>query len=280
MSDKPHLSASQLEMFAKCPESWRRRYLEKEIIPPKLAMLKGTAVHAGAEKNMRQKIETHQDLPANEIIDAAVESFESNIKHDGFQLGPDEKKKDVDGYRNLVVEMATQHAAQQAPEYQPVAVEKKFRIELPDLNHDVVGVIDLVDTNGDVIDFKTAGRAMQQSDADSSTQLSLYAAAQGDVDEVNVKLDILIEPTARQPVRRQLVQAKRDRSDLPVIGRRISVISKTIDAGLFPPAAVGSWWCSESWCGYWSTCGYVNSERIAASRKVEEAMKILEKGIE
>lgn len=272
---RPHLSPSQLEMFAKCPESWRRRYVEKDIIPPRLAMLKGSAVHAGAEVNMRQKMDSHSDLPVGDIVMAAVEAYESRVAADGYSLGENETKAEVGRYKDVVAAMAEVHAREQAPDYQPVAVESKFRIELPAISHDLVGVIDLVDKSGAVVDFKTAGKAMTPADVETSTQLSVYAASR-DCSEVPVRLDVLIEPSARKPVRRQLIEASRDKTDLPIIARRVTVVSKTIDAGLFPPAPVGSWWCSESWCGYWSTCPYVNSERIAASKQVKKAMEILQ----
>ena len=275
--DRKHLSASQLEMFARCPESWRRRYIEKEIIPPRLAMLKGTAVHAGAEHNMRQKIESHQDLPSGEIVEAAVNAYETTIKVDGYVLGKDETKLSIDKMKNVVAEMALVHAIEQAPEYQPVAVEEKFRIELPTISHDLVGVIDLQTTDKQIVDFKTSGKSLSQQDADASPQLSLYAAAkQAEQEEIVVKLDVLVEPSARKPVRRQVIESRRNKTDLPIVARRVAVVSKQIDAGLFPPAPVGSWWCNDAWCGYWSTCPYVNSERIAAAKQVREAMQVLE----
>ena len=271
---RKHLSASQLEMFAKCPESWRRRYIEKEVIPPRLAMLKGSALHKAAEHNMRQKMQTREDLMVDEIVDFAVNAFEEGVKG-GYQLADNESKAEVGDYKKLVDAMATTHAEWQAPDYQPVAVEEKFVISLPSIEHDIVGVIDLVDESGAVIDFKTSSKKMTEADVDTSIQLGLYAAAQNK-NEVAVKLDVLIEPSARLPSRRQLIEGTRDNSDLPVIAKRVAVVSKTIEAGLFPPAPVGSWWCSESWCGYWNTCPYVNSERIANSKEVKKAMAILE----
>lgn len=278
--ERRHLSASQLEMFARCPESWRRRYVEREIIPPKLAMLKGSAVHSAAEHNMRQKMESREDIDAEQIADFAVNAFDEKLKHDGYMLGKDESANDIAPMRDVVAGLALSHATQQAPEYQPIAVEHKFTIDLPALSHDVVGVIDLVDEAGTVVDFKTTSRVTSQLDADMSTQLSMYAASRMAVDEkaqsVNVRLDILVEASARRAVRRAVVESTRDKSDLPILGRKIAVVSKSIDAGLFPPAPVGSWYCSEGWCGYWSTCPYVNSERIAASKQVEQAMKVLQ----
>src|SRR5580700_2286114 len=74
---KPFLSPTQLEMFSRCGEQYRRRYIEHEIIPPGIAMAKGKGFHAGAEHNMRQKLETGVDLSVAEIVDVAVTSFEA-----------------------------------------------------------------------------------------------------------------------------------------------------------------------------------------------------------
>jgi putative RecB family exonuclease len=273
---RPHLSASQLETFAKCPEQWRRRYIEKEKIPPRLAMLKGKAVHAGAEHNLRQKIETHEDRPATEIIDAAVANYEAAIAHDGYSLDAGQTKESVGVVKDMVALMAAGHAMLQAPEYQPVAVEEHFRIPLPAITHDLIGVVDLITDKGEVVDLKTAAKPYNKDEVETSTQLTVYAAAKNPTGESNVVLDVLIEPSARNPVRRQRIEASRNKSDLPILARRVAVVAQQINAGLFPPAAVGSWWCSEGWCGYWKTCPYVNAERITASKQVKKAMEILQ----
>jgi hypothetical protein len=267
-------------MFAKCPESWRRRYLEGDVIPPKVAMFKGRAVHSAAELNMKQKLESHVDLPVAEIVGAAVATFETCLKAESYELAPGESKATISKSVDTVAGMAEAHALTQAPEYQPKAVEHFFKIELPALTHDVVGYIDLITEDNKIVDLKTSKRAMSQTDTEASTQLSLYAAAMSDLaPELTVRLDVLIEGSVKRPVRRQVLDATRDKTDLPVIGRRLAVVSKTIDAGLFPPAPVGAWWCSESWCGYWRSCPYVNSERVAASRQIDKVLEILGDGV-
>jgi hypothetical protein len=264
-------------MFAKCPESWRRRYLEGDVIPPKLAMVRGKSVHAAIEENMQQKIESHQDLPASDLVAFAVNEFEMEVKHGVYTLDEGDTQSDVSKMKYTIESMATAHAELQAPEYQPVAVEERFTIPLPMLDHDIVGVVDMRSDANEIVDFKTKKRKSSEEDADQSIQLSVYAAAvlSDSQDEVTVKLDCLIEASARKPVTRDLVTATRDRTDLPILGRRVAVVSKAIGSGLFPPASPGSWWCSESWCGYWNTCPYVNSERRAVSLQVKKAMEIL-----
>jgi hypothetical protein len=124
---KPHASNTQIEMLCRCGESYRRRYIEGEIIPPGIAALKGTGLHRAAETNMRQKIDSHVDLPAREIVDAAVSAFETQV-HGGLSLTDEEMGRGasivVGEAKDDVAELADVHARQQAPDYQPILVEQ------------------------------------------------------------------------------------------------------------------------------------------------------------
>lgn len=266
MSDRPHLSPTQIDLFTRCGEAYRRRYIEGEKIPLGMALLKGKGFHAGAEHNMRQKIESHRDLPASDIVDAAVASFEAETTG-GYSLSQDEvfrgAKIILGETTDSLVQLAKVHAEQQAPDYQPIMVEQKVRIELPG-NRDLLGVIDLADDKGRVVDFKTAGKSKSQSDADSSIQLTTYAAAYqvttGEPPAL-VQLDTLV--TGKKGVKRQVLESSRGPADFTALANRINAVSAAIDAGIFPPAPPGSWQCSAKWCGFHASCGYVNSERSA-----------------
>jgi len=265
MKKKQHLSATQLDMFSRCPEAYRRRYIEGEIIPPGFAMLRGTGVHRGAETNFKQKIESHEDLPVDDIVSAAAEGFESAVAG-GYTLEvADEGRnvKDVIGENlDAVVDMATCHATEQAPDYQPVTCEQWVRIELPKHSHDLVGIIDLTDDENRVVDFKTSGRKKSQSDADHSTQLTIYAAAhkrETGEDASEVRLDTIVKTKTKTS--RDVVSSTRGPVDFTALANRLNVITSAIQAGNFAPAMPGAWWCGSRWCGYWATCPFVNSER-------------------
>jgi hypothetical protein len=179
MSDcdkKPHLSSTQYDMLTRCGVQYERRYLRGEIVPPGIAMLVGSGVHVGAETNFRQKIESREDLPATDIIDAAVQGFKLRSA-DGFMLTDEEAARSpsvvIGEATDLVAKLAEVHARAQAPEYQPVAVEEYVRLPLAEASHDLVGVIDLVSDRREVIDFKTASRKPSPGDADTSTQLTI-----------------------------------------------------------------------------------------------------------
>lgn len=264
-----HLSASQLGLLARCGEAYRRRYLEGEIIPPGIAAAKGKAFHNGVEMNMRQKLYTDRDLPASEIVERAVASFEHEVEN--VELTPVEKrkgkKKVVHESVGTVVEFAKAHARFQAPEYRPKYIE--HRIDIPLDDRDLIGYIDLVDSNNRVIDFKTSGRRTPQSAVEESVQLTTYAAwhmanlvhptTNEPMSIVPVRLDILT--STRQGVERIVHDSIRTRDDLVALSNRVDTALKLLRAGCFMPAEPSSWMCSPTWCGYWSTCPYI-SDRL------------------
>ena len=264
---KPHLSATQLEMYCRCPESYRRRYLEGEVIPPGIALLKGSGFHKGAEVNMRQKIETHRDLPVSDVVDASVAAFEEATAGE-YILSEEEESRGatvvVADAKDDLAAMATVHATDQAPDYQPVAVEKRVLIELPEAPRDLLGIIDLVDDQDRVVDFKTAGRKKSQGEADVSTQLTVYAAAftrEHGAPPAELRLDCVVQ--TKRTTSRQVVATTRDSDDFSALAARINAVTQAIAAGSFPPALPGTWWCSDRFCGYWRTCPFVNAKRKA-----------------
>jgi hypothetical protein len=273
MTERPYVSPSQLDMFCRCGEQYRRRYLEKEIIPPGIAALKGTGFHRGAETNMRQKLESHVDLPPSQIVEAAVAGFEAQLAG-GVQLSDEEvavgMRKVVADAKDDVAEMALVHAQDQAPDYQPVLVEERVTIALPG-PRDLLGIIDLVDSHHRVVDFKTSGKKKAQSEVDNSVQLTVYAAAYqrltGHIPS-EVRLDTVVRTKTRCD--RQVLSSQRTGADFNALANRINVIVQAIEAGSFTPAAPGSWCCSPKWCGYWSECPFVNSERRDAAERSGE----------
>lgn len=270
MSQKPHLSVTRLEMYARCGEQYRRRYVEGEIIPPGVALAVGRGVHGGAEENFRQKVESHRDLPPQQIVDAAVASFEQTIK-EGVQLTPQEEaagqKKVLGQAKDQVVQLAELHAQEQAPDYQPVEVEQPYRLELSGASHDLLMVPDLVDDQQRVVDIKTRSRRYRQEDADQSLQLTAYAAGfhrRHGHPPRELRLDALVKN--KKPVR-QVVKTARGELDYQALAARINAMLAGLDKGIFMPAEVGHWCCSPTWCGYWNTCPYVNSARQEAARR-------------
>lgn len=277
--EKPYLSPSQIDSFTRCGEAYRRRYIEKEIIPPAFAMLKGGAVHVGAEENFKQKIESHQDLPTKDIVDIAAASFDGKVVSEGVLLSEEEEsvgKEILQGKaKDSTVRMAEQFSKSVAPLHQPIAVEEKVRLALPGAPRDLLGIMDLV-VDGGVQDLKTSAKKKLQDDVDSSVQFTTYAALYrtkyGKLPEriiIDNVIDRMTEKTGKITSEHQQLVTTRSTADFNALAARINTVTQGIEAGMFMPATPGAWWCSAKSCGYWRTCAYVNSERKAAAEASE-----------
>lgn len=267
---KPHLSATQLDSYCKCGEAYRRRYMEGEKIPPNVAMLKGTGFHRGAEHNFRQKITSHEDLKASDIVDAAVAAFDFEVEK-GVELAGDDKLRGktvvVAETKDDLAKVVEVHARDQAPDYQPVFVEEPFTLELPG-SRDLKGVIDLADDLRRVTDLKSAGKSKSQSDADNSVQLTIYAAGHHALTgnpPTEVRLDTIV--TTKTKTYRDVKASERGVEDFNALANRIDAVNAGVDKGVFAPATPGAWWCGPKWCGYWNTCPFVNSHRAALAQE-------------
>jgi len=265
--EKPYISQSRLGMLGKCPEQYRRRYEENEIIPPGVAMARGVGVHGAAKGNFRQKIESHEDLPTQDIIDIAVSEFDRVLKR-GVRFTPEEESRGAEVVigetRDTTAGLATVFAEEVAPAYQPEMVEQKQRIVLPEAPFDLVAILDLMTTDGYVVDLKTSSKSPGLYDADQSEQLTFYAlvykALKGEL-PVGVSLEVLVETPAQKKRYRKALHSTRTIGDLTALVNRINMAVKLIDAGVFIPTNPSNWWCDSRWCGYFNTCKYVNSNR-------------------
>lgn len=267
MSDqqREHWSPTQLDLACKCGVAYERRYIRGEKIPPGIAAMKGQGMHGGAKTNMRQKIESHRDMPVKQIVEAAVTAFEDQVRGE-YMLTREEQSRGpklvLADAKDDVSFMAAMHAATQAPDYQPVLVEQKVRIELPQAPRDLLGIIDLADTKDRVIDFKTSGRRKNQAEADSSVQLTTYAVAFNALTGRNpsaVVLDTIVQ--TKTNTGRQALTSTRNSADYDALANRINAVQRMVDAGAFLPAMPGAWWCFERFCGFHATCKFVNHKR-------------------
>lgn len=270
---KPHLSSTQLDLYCKCGEAYRRRYVELDKRPPVMAMLKGTGFHLSAKANFSQKITSEKDLPMSEMVEIGVENFKLELEK-GVELQSDESKRGLEIVKGEVIDSLAKiievHHETQAPVYQPEFVEQDFRIELPGAR-DLVGIIDLADTSNRVVDLKTAGKKKPQSEVDNSVQLTVYAAGYMSLKGIlpsEVRLETIV--STKRTVKRDLTTSTRTIPDLAALSERIATVSHGIDAGIFAPATPGAWWCSSKWCGYFNTCKYVNSERLLTLDESDE----------
>lgn len=256
------LSPTQIMSYTRCPESFRRRYIEKEIIPPAIAQVKGTAVHKGAEFNYSQKIETKKDLPKKDIVDYSVNAYENQIKSEGVFLDPEEemrgKKIVISEGKDQTVKIADEFASAIASKYQPESVEEEIKTVLPIKNIAIKGIIDLKTDNGFIVDLKVSGKAWTQDKVNRSVQLTFYSLLNF-AKEGKYPSKLIIENIVEaKKIKTLTLETTRSRNDYETLLTRISSVVEGIQKGCFPPTSETSYWCDFRYCGYWKTCKYVN----------------------
>ncbi len=125
---------SQLNSFDNCGEAHRRRYLENEIIPPGIAALRGSGFHAAAETNHKQKRKSGKDLPAKELVDLAITSFDELRARDGFRLTAEEmkigKRPMIARTKNTIQALTNLYSDRVAPSIEPDLVEAKITVKV------------------------------------------------------------------------------------------------------------------------------------------------------
>lgn len=264
---RPHISPSQLDMYFRCGEQYRRAYVLKEKIPPGIAMAKGSACHKAAEVNYRQKIDSGVDLEVGKLLEAAATGFEESVAG-GVSLSDEESTradKALGEAKDAAVSLTKVFHRDIAPKVQPTAVEEFVRVDLPNHSHDILGRVDVVDDKTIVRDLKTSGRRKSQDDVDRSDQLTYYAIAHKKLTGIRpagVAFDVLVE--TKTPVS-QILTSARDEHDVRAFVNKINAMLHGVKSGVFLPAAAGGWCCSPRFCGYWATCPFVNAERKAAA---------------
>lgn len=251
---------SSLSTWENCPEMFRRRYLEGEIIPPGLAAHVGTGVHKAAEINYKAKILTGRDEPLDVLKDAARDGYVKAVKAGGAYIPPEDRpsaKALAAGGLDEAVKLAQIFREEVAPAVEPRWVEKRVEISVPGLVPTISGTIDLVDASGRLIDLKTSSRAWPAQRADQSPQATIYSKlveAETGRPPLEIRFDVLVKGS--RP-RYQPLTTTRNEGDFAALLSRLQIMLGMIMAGLFPPAPVGAWICAPRYCGYFYTCPHI-----------------------
>lgn len=260
---RDHLSYSQISMYLTCGMSYYYRYCENIVSPPGIALLKGSAVHKGIERNNLQKIVTRKDLKKKDIVDMSVAALDDRIKKEGLFLDDEEKtigKKQIIGKaKDSIVSIGGLYADEVAPTIMPTRVEHTVDIDIPD-SLPVRAVMDCIDDQKNIHDYKVTGRSKNQGDVDNSLQLTFYAMAYkqefGELPN-GLSFDCLVETKVPKY---QRLETKRDESIFLKMFRYVKAVEEGISKEVFLPAQEGSWKCSSLYCGYHSMCKFVNNK--------------------
>ena len=189
MNGQPHLSVTQLKMYLRCPLQYFFRYNCGIKVPASGDMLLGRTFHDTLKDNYRQKVQSHQDMPLEQIRAVFSDHWEKEMQYALFS-----KDENPGQLKDQGISILETYQKDVAPEIQPVEVEREFLIGTGSTKLPLKGYIDLIDDQGYIIDHKTTKRSFPQDAAKKDIQLTAYALAYRTLyghKEAGVRLDAI-----------------------------------------------------------------------------------------
>ena len=269
-NEKRQLHWSQISMYTKCAEQFRRRYILGEILPPGVGAVSGTGMHKAVEMDLTRKLETGELAPEEEVTerarDAVAEAFDAPA---GVLLTAEEKAEGADKAKAAAIDAAVTCAAVHHQELAPLAsprqIERKWVLDLGGFPFDLSGTIDCDD--GDAIwDWKTAKRTPAADEAEMSGQVTMYSLAKLTLDGSipAARMGYVVKLKTPKTV---VLETRRTKEDFAPLVRALERIADGIEKEVYPFAssmAPRPWWCHPNWCGYYKTCeGVCNKTSVA-----------------
>ncbi len=230
-----YLSVSSLALFWRCPERWRRRYLERQREPQSGPMLVGKAVGGTIAAYFGARI-AGESLSARDADDLCRAEFDERLGQAGTHLGED----DPDTLREQSREALRAYLTELAPSVRPVSVERRFELRFDGAEWSIVGYLDIEDESGDTIGVKVGARHVTAARAERDPQPTVYGLARRT--EGRSAGRFLFRSIRRGPIRSGerclVVSAPRSAAQLVAMESRIAQtarqIARCVESGDWP----------------------------------------------
>ena len=236
------LSPSQANTYLTCPAKWYFRYLLGLTEPATGALALGKAFHATLATNFRRKLTSGRDMDAAEVH----EMFEQEwiLASDEVELRYDEDAAELAATGEALV---TAYISKAAGSIEPRAVEQAVDGEIAGVK--VRGIVDVLDRNGRVLDFKTASKRPNGITAEHGLQLTTYAMVTPGASG-SCRLDTVTKTKTVQVIQQTYEVGAEERRFAAAL---YPMVRDSIRDGVYPPHR-GSPLCSRRHCGYWREC--------------------------
>ncbi len=213
-----YISASQVNRFLECSLAYKYIYVDSATkVPSNEYFSFGTALHKALEENFRQKITSRKDLPLKEIRHIFTKTFELEISKGVILSNPFFVRNTMflqwevllDKYMNTIWK-----------DVYPAYVEHKFELYLKVAPIKILGYIDLITEDWEIVDYKTAWtttyKKYTQKFVDNMTQLTMYSLAfrkEFGRPEKNLRIDLF----KRLKTTQDISQIKTQRTDINIL---------------------------------------------------------------
>lgn len=243
-----YLSVSSINLYQRCPEAWKRRYILKEYDPPNGKMILGSAAGAAEAQHFGRMIESGAGLSTEDVLDEFASEWEDRTSREEVDWQGDKPGALKDSGAGALRVYHTQLA----PAVEPVAVEREFELAWEGCGFGLTGYLDLEDSDGAICDFKMTGQRWSADKARGELQPTVYLAARRAEGNPASGFNYHTMIRTKQPTA-EVVGTERSERQLDLLTDRVFAIARSIEfrwlndcwEGTGPDLA---WLCRS--CGY------------------------------
>ncbi len=164
-----YLSYNQIRLYQNCPLKYYLSYVKEIQFPINDKVYLGIVFHAVLEEYFKRKIagEEPEKFQVIDIFNDLFKSLEDNNPVEWDSPKGKVKDRGIAFTRHFLKEMA--------PAIEPLMTEKELETTIPELNIKIKGVIDLVEQDFSITDFKTTTAKWSKSRISNSLlQMVIY----------------------------------------------------------------------------------------------------------
>lgn len=227
-----YISYNQVRLYQACPRKYYFSYVEEIATPINDRIFLGMVFHAVAEDFLKRRIEGQTPEPGKEIVlDIFKEKFADMQKECeiGWITPPTEtEKRGIAFVEHFLSDIASA--------IDPLMVEQELEVELPGIGIKLRGIIDLVEKDFSITDFKTTtARWSKEKIKSSYLQMVVYKylfeKSFGDVIS-QLKFRILYSKNASN-IKDQLVVRNAADFDVEKMFNVINYVVENISSGVY-----------------------------------------------
>ena len=249
-----HLSYSSISSYMTCGKAWKYRYIDKVQAPTSPTLIIGSTVHDTVEEIIRSRTLGTYGVDSAEF--ATKRLSERLLTADLPVDGPEAENAKNDVLRfftNPYILSELYNITAKVDDAGPM-IERKVTLEVPEVEIPIIGYIDIILSNGIPADFKTSAKSWTQEKAEAELQPVFYLGAMQQMGiPMNWEFWHIVLVKTKQP-KFQILKHHHWKAEVDRLMEQVQTVWKSINAGIFMPAAPGSWKCSSKWCEYYDLC--------------------------
>jgi len=227
---KGYLSYNQIKLYQTCPQKYYYSYIEERKAPINDKIFLGMVFHATVEKYLEKKIEG-TEISLHESQDIFKELFTS--MKEGIDISWD---CPIEKVEKRGLSFIAHFTGKIAYYIDPMMVEKELEVDIPGMDIKLRGIIDLVEKDFTITDFKTTTQKWSKERIKSSyLQMVIYKYLfEKSFDSIikDLKIRILYAKND-SPIKNQLVVRNANDFDYQKMFDIIRFVAENIEKGAF-----------------------------------------------